>query len=272
MFYYILSLIFLFGLSIGSFLNCLIWRLHEEKSIMGRSICPKCKKQIAWYDNIPLFSFIFLRGRCRHCKAKISWQYPAVEFTTGVLFVMAFLLNSELRIMNNGMLVLNFSIIHNLLFIINIVRDWFLISVMIIIFIYDLRWYLILDIITLPACAIVLALNLFIGMDWQNLLISGIIGAGFFLLQFIVSNGKWIGGGDIRLGLLIGLALGWPMVLVAIFLAYIIGSIAGIFLLALKKKSWGSKIPLGIFLSIATIIVLFWGGGILAWYLKMIYL
>ena len=102
------------------------------------------------------------------------------------------------------------------------------------------------------------------------MLISGIIGGSFFLIQFLISRGKWIGGGDIRLGLLMGLALGWPMVLVAILLAYLIGSLVGIGLILYKKKQWSSQIPLGIFLSTATVIALFWGQGILNWYLNLL--
>jgi len=141
---------------------------------------------------------------------------------------------------------------------------------MIIIFIYDLRWYLILDIITIPACVIVFLLNLLLGFSLWNLLISGIIGSSFFLFQFIVSKGKWIGGGDIRLGLLMGIILGWPQVILAIFLGYFIGSIVGIGLIISKKKHLGSQVPLGIFLSTSTIIVLFWGQEILNWYLNLI--
>jgi len=115
-------------------------------------------------------------------------------------------------------------------------------------------------------------MNLMLGFEWKNLLIAGIIGGSFFLLQFIISRGKWIGGGDIRLGVLMGFSLGFPHVLVAIFLAYFIGSIISIFLVIGGNKKWGSKIPLGIFLSFASIVVLFWGDEILDWYLKFILL
>lgn len=267
----ILFFIFLFGLVIGSFLNCLIWRLHKSESLWGRSYCPKCRKQIAWCDNIPLLSFIILGGKCRHCGKPISWQYPVVEFITGLLFVVAFLNNFEFRILNFesifNYLIFNNSIkILNSKFIIQLLRDWFLICVMIIIFIYDLRWYLILDIVALPACLVVFLLNLSLGFGWQNLLISGIIGGSFFLIQFLISRGKWIGGGDIRLGLLMGLALGWPNILVAILIGYFIGSIVGIGLIATGKKSWGSQVPLGIFLSTATVVALFWGEEMIRWY------
>lgn len=243
---FILAFIFLFGLIIGSFLNCLIWRLHKKESLVNRSYCPKCGKQIAWHDNIPVLSFIMLFGKCRHCKKPISSQYPVVELITGVLFAAAYYFNPE--------------------FTIRLARDWFLISVMIVIFIYDLRWYLILDIITLPACLIMLILNLIIGFNLWNLLISGIIGGSFFLIQFVISKGKWIGGGDIRLGLLMGLSFDLPGVLAAIIISYFIGSAAGMCLVLARKKKFSSRMPLGVFLASGAIIILFWQDNILNWY------
>jgi len=258
---YFLTLSFIFGLIIGSFINCLIYRLHKKKSLWNRSFCPKCKHKISWYDNIPVFSFLFLKAKCRHCKKGISWQYPVVEFVTALLFALAFYVHA-----NN----FNFFSIFDSSIII-LIRDWFIISVMIVVFLYDLKYYLILDIITLPSIVIVLILNLVIGVEWQNLLISGIIGLSFFLIQFVVSRGKWIGGGDLRLGLLMGVALGWPLVLLAIMLSYISGSFVGVYLLVRNKKKWGSKLPLGVFLSVGTVVVVLWGQKILAWYLALIF-
>ncbi|MBU2415697.1 prepilin peptidase [Patescibacteria group bacterium] len=247
---------FCFGAIIGSFINSLIWRLHENKSILDRSCCPKCKKKIAWYDNIPVLSFIILHGKCRYCKKRISWQYPIVEIITGILFVVVYLNNSQfftLQITDYRLLV-------------TILRDWFIISVMIIVFIYDLRWYLILlDKIILPASVIVLVVNLFLGFNWLNLLFSAIIGSGFFLIQFLISKGKWIGAGDIGLGLFIGLALArWDYLIIAIMLAYVLGSIVGVILILIGRKQWGSQMPFGVFLAISTIITIFWGEKILA--------
>ncbi len=250
--------VFLFGLIIGSFLNCLIWRLHTGESILGRSYCPKCKAKIAWYDNIPLLSFVLLRGRCRACRRRISLQYPAVELAAGLLFALSFYAQYQFNVQCQG---------HDIIL---LARNWFIIAVMIVIFVYDLRWYLILDVITLPAAAVVFGLNLLLGFSWQNLLFSGIIGAGFFLAQFVLSRGRWIGGGDIRLGLLMGLALGWPKIIWAIVLAYFLGSIISLGLLLSGKKQWSSRIPLGTFLAPATLIILFWGEKIIAWYLNKI--
>ncbi len=228
---------------------------------MNRSYCPKCRYKIAWYDNIPILSFLILKGKCRHCSKRISWQYPIVELITGLLFVLAWYININLDS--------KCYVLYDMCYV-QLLRDWFIISVMIIIFIYDLRWYLILDKVTIPAGIAVLIFNLVLGFNLLNLLVSGIIGGSFFLIQFLVSKGKWVGGGDIRLGALMGLILGWPGVILAIFLAYIIGSVAAIGLLITGKKKWGSMVPMGIFLSTATIIILFWGDFILNWYLGLL--
>lgn len=260
----------IFGLLIGSFLNCLIWRLHTSESILGRSYCPSCKKQIAWYDNVPLLSYILLKGRCRLCGQAISWQYPMVELAGGVLFFLAAFLNYNSGIMDYGGDALN--MVQDPIFLVRMFRDFFLISAFILIFIIDLRWFLIYDKVTLPACAVVFALNLILGMDWQNMVFSGIIGGGFFLSQYLISKGKWIGGGDIRLGLLMGLALGWPHIIPAIMIAYFLGAAVGVYLMAAGKKKMGSQLPLGVFLSSAAVIILFWGDEIIAWYLHKLLL
>lgn len=238
------------GLVIGSFLACLAWRLYHEESVGGRSYCDACHKPISWYDNIPLLSFLLLGGRCRHCHKAIIWHYPATEAITAVLFVL-------------GALAAHFEPLE-------LVRNWFVLSVFVLIFIMDARWYIILDKVSLPAAAIALILNALLGFGWRGLLISATIGTGFFLIQFLVSRGRWIGGGDIRLGLLLGLALGWPYVLAAIFLGYMIGAIFGVVLLATGKKKMGSMVPLGTFLSVAGAIVLLYGEKIVNWYLSFI--
>jgi len=235
--------------------------MHEEVSMMGRSFCPKCKHQISWYENIPVFSFLFLRGKCRHCKKKISWQYPLVELTVGILFVVVFLFNFQF---------FNFSILTFNSQFLTFVRDLFFVSIMIVIFIYDLKYYLILDRITLPAIFIIAVSNIFLGYNWQYLLIGALVGGGFFLAQFLVSKGRWIGGGDIRLGVLMGVMFSWPMILLSLFLSYILGSIISIFLVIFGKKKMDSQVPFGIFLTSASIVTLFWGNAILNWYLSFL--
>ncbi len=151
--YLIYIFIFLLGLIIGSFINCLIYRMHEGKTIGGRSFCPKCKHQIAWYDNIPVLSWILLKAKCRHCKQKISWQYPVVEFIVGMLFVVSFYINIQYSI-------LNIHSMFNVQYSIQLFRDFLVISVMIVIFLYDLKYYLILDKVTLPSIIVFSAINL----------------------------------------------------------------------------------------------------------------
>ncbi len=247
-YYLVFSL--LLGLCIGSFLNCMAWRLYRGESLNGRSHCRSCNKMIAWYDNIPVLSFLILKARCRHCQDKISWQYPSVEIITGLVFALAFVATPFDWLL--------------------IAKNWFILSVFILIFIMDARWYVILDKVTLPAVIVMLALNLYLEMSWQNLIISATIGTGFFLIQYLVSRGRWIGGGDIRLGLLLGVSLGWPNILAAIFLAYFVGAVIGIVLLASGKKQWSSMVPLGTFLSLAGAITLLYGNFIVSWYLSLI--
>ncbi len=249
--------IFIFGLIIGSFLNCLIWRLYSGETLFNRSHCLACGKKIYWYDNIPLLSFMFLRGRCRHCGSKISWQYPFVEFAVGALFLLSFYLlfpSSLYYVFTLSDLLLLF-------------KYFLAIFVMILIFVYDLRWYLILDLITLPSIFVFFILNLYLGFNFWNLFFGFAFGFCFFLFQYIISRGKWIGGGDIRMGGLMGVILAWPNILLALFLAYIFGAIVGIVLMLFKKKNMKSELPFGVFLSTATLITLFWGDLILKWYL-----
>lgn len=259
----ILLLIFvgLLGLIVGSFLNCLVWRLHTRESILGRSYCPHCRHIIRWYDNIPLFSFLNLRGRCRHCREKISWRYPVVEAITAFLFLLVFLRGTFVGGPIEEWTYLNW---------LAIIRDLVFVSALVVVFVSDILWYIIFDEVVLPAAVVVGAINLLLGASWQNLLLSVTIGSGFFLIQFLASRGRWIGGGDIRLGFLLGLGLGWPLILPAIFIAYLLGASVGLGLLLLRKREWKSALPLGTFLAISGTLVLFFGSEIIMWYLGLL--
>jgi leader peptidase (prepilin peptidase) / N-methyltransferase len=266
---FFISFFFIIGLIVGSFLNVLIFRIYYKKPFAkGRSYCPKCKKQIPWHDNIPVISFLMLKGKCSKCNKKISWQYPLVEFFTGLLFVVVAIKNLELTSGCVGFCDQNLAL--NLKFLTIFFRDLFIISILVIVFVQDFNWYIILDKVILPATAVVFLLNIILGHDFLNLILGSFIAGGFFYLQFIISNGKWIGGGDIRLGLFMGVSLGFPLVLVALFLAYILGSIIGIFLILIGKKGMGSKLPFGTFLTPATLVALFWGQSILSWYISFV--
>ncbi len=260
--------IFSFGLIIGSFLNALIWRLHSGESMLDRSRCPVCHQVIRWYDNVPVFSYLWLHGKCRTCKVSISLQYPVVELVAAILFFVAFKKNEV------GLLNLDFNSA------INLIRLWFVISVMVLVFVYDLRWYLILDKVTMPASITLFVFwllergqqvnSLQVKSTWLELFFSLLIGYCFFALQYYGSRGKWLGGGDVKLGVVMAFALVAPgKIVAAIFMAYILGAIVGVVLIAFGKKELGSKLPFGTFLAVTTVIVMFWGEIIINWYAKL---
>jgi len=261
-------IIFVFGLAIGSFLNVVIERTRLKKEIVfARSSCPKCQKEIRWYDNIPVVSFFWLAGRCRYCGQKIAWQYLLVELTTAVLFVINF------WVMVERIGVINYD------FLIKLFGGWLIISFLIIIFIYDLKYYLILDRFIWPAAAGVIVFY-FLGVEQGKNLISqdflvhllcGIIIGSFFALQYFLTKGRGVGGGDMRMGFLMGLILGWPLSVAGLFLAYMIGLVTALSLLITKKKGWGSVLPMGTFLSLATLIIFWWGEVLLNWYWSLIF-
>lgn len=250
----ILFFIFLFGASIGSFLNCLIYRLYHKKSIFPRSFCPKCFHQLSWYDLFPLVSFIILGRRCRYCQEKISWQYFLVEVVAGSLFLFSFLnLLSRVYVLDSNFYLL-------------LARDWFFVATMIFVFIYDLKYMLIEDVIILPAIAIVFILNISAGVSFYSILSGAIIGWGIFFFQYFLTKKKGIGEGDLRLGILMGLMFGWPKILVAVFCAYIIGGFIAFIFLILKRKGLKSELPLGPFLALGSLLTMFFGDQILSLY------
>ena len=242
-------------MTIGSFMNALIYRLYNQKPIIGkvRSQCPHCGHVLAWYDLIPVLSFIMLIGRCRYCQKKISWQYPVVEITTAILFVFAFYFLGFS----------DYSTIQSL----KILNYWIVLFTLLFIFVYDLKYLLVEDVVVVPAAIISLIVNIILGGTIWKFLLAGGAAALFFLLQYLITRGKGIGLGDTRIGLFMGFALGWPNIIVAIFIAYLIGLIVGLFLLLTGRKKIGAQVPLGPFLATGTFIALFWGDLIIKWYL-----
>mgnify|MGYP001561295919 FL=1 len=280
MLYLIYFFIFLFGLIIGSFLNAVIYRLEKARKnaditrdtadierknaekkinlsiITGRSICPRCGHILTWYDLIPLFSFIWLWGKCRYCRQKISIQYPLVELATGLLFALIF--NFQFSIFNE----FSMALIFNLLY-------WFyVVSVLIVIFVYDLKHYIIPDKIVLPAIFVSLIWTLSIGNyleigNWKleiesiNPLLAALGASAFFTSLILLSRGKWMGFGDVKLAFLMGLILNYPVTILALFTAFTSGAIIGVGLILFKKKDLKSQIPFGPFLVGGTIFSLF---------------
>lgn len=245
----------IFGMLIGSFINCLAWRLYKEETILGRSYCPKCLKSIKWYDNIPLLSFLILKGKCRSCSQKISWQYPIVELITGLLFYFAFLSFGD-----------------SLIF---LIKALIIISILVLVFIFDFRWYLIPVSALLWSGIILVVLGYFIypyslGYYLFSLIITMAVAGIFFGGQYLLTKGRGLGEGDIWLGLFLAAAfVNLKTLGVALLMAYFIGALVGVILLVTNRKKWSSKLPLGVFLAIGALISLFSGDQIAAWYLGL---
>lgn len=253
--------IFLIGLCVGSFLNVVLFRTYEGQSVIfGRSKCRTCQNVLEARDLIPVLSYVFLNGRCRGCHSVIAWQYPVIEIVAGLLFVLMYLKGSW------GMSVL---LIPQELFVL-LIRDWVFVSYLIVIFVYDLRHMLIIDRFTVPAMIFAVLVNLWLGVipAW-SIILGGLVLAFFFWTQFFFSKGTWVGGGDIRMGALMGFMLGLEQGLVALFLSYLLGAIVGAVLLLSGKVDRKTPIPFGTFLTVGTTIALFAGPAILEWYLGL---
>ncbi len=261
-----LVFVFIISLVLGSFINCLIWRLYKNESLWGRSYCPSCQNKISWYDNVPILSFVILKAKCRKCQKNIPWQYPLVEFFTAVLLTFSFY--KIFGSINFYDLVLSgFSLnIHNVLL---LIRDWFFILSLMVVFVYDLKWQEIPMLVVWPTTIVIFIINLFIIENLSSLILSSVIGLSFFLVQYLLTAKKGLGEGDIWLGLLIGIFFAnWQLLLVALFVSYIIGAIVSLYLLK-KKKNMKLKVALGPFLVAGSIIVLFFGVNLLNYYLGL---
>ena len=248
-------IIFFLGLALGSFLNSWIWRAHENfKIVNGRSMCPACRRQLTWYENIPVLSYLFLWGKCRTCKTVIPKHFSFVELGTALIFVLVAWKN------------LNSGVVMPALFL----RDFTFASLLIVIFIYDHLYQEILPEVIWFGAAAGLFFNIFLGYSLVSMLIGVLIAGGFFFLQYVISNGKWIGGGDVRMGVMMGIWLGWPVALVALLISYMSGAIAGLSLLIADKKHLSSAIPFGTFLALGTFVAMLWGQQIIQWYIKLL--
>jgi leader peptidase (prepilin peptidase) / N-methyltransferase len=235
------------GLIVGSFLNVVIARLPEGRSLWGpRSMCPGCGSPIAWYDNIPVVSFVALRAHCRHCAMPISWQYPLTEAGTALLFGVAYMvfgLTSDLPV------------------------ALALLAALVAITGIDLQRQLIPDVITLPGIMVGFLASLVTDrVSWLDSLLGIAVGGGLFFV-IIVASGGGMGGGDMKLGAMLGAFLGWQLVLLATFIAVVVGGGLAIGLMAAKLRRRKDAIPFGPFLAAGGAIGLLWGERILRWYL-----
>jgi leader peptidase (prepilin peptidase) / N-methyltransferase len=241
-----------FGLLIGSFLNACAYRIPKKISIArGRSACPACGRQIKAYDNIPLLSYVILRGRCRACGARIHWRYPLVEGLTGVLFAAVAAFDGL-----TAVLPLHLVFVAALILVSDI----------------DLQVRIIPDAVVLPVAVIGLAGMIAISPeDWWVWLVAGFGAAAFLLIATLVYEKlrkvEGIGMGDVKLALCMGFYLG-ASVVPALFLGFIAGTVAGIVVLA-RGGTGKSAIPFGPFLALGAIVALFAGPAVIDWYLGL---
>lgn len=240
------SIFFLLGLVIGSFLNVCIYRVPRGESfVLPPSHCPGCGSRIAPADLVPLFSYCWLKGRCRHCGMRISAVYPLVELLTGLIFAAIYLqfgLNAAL------------------------VKFLFLGAMLLVVAFIDLEHYLIPDRVVLFTLIVGLPLNILAGDLNAISITAGLLLAGASLLAVAVVSRGGVGGGDIKLAALIGFYLGWPGGLLAVFLACMLAGLVGLALLLTRIKGRKDAIPFGPFLASGTLITIFFGNKILSLY------
>jgi leader peptidase (prepilin peptidase) / N-methyltransferase len=243
------------GLVIGSYLNVVIHRLpREESTVLPRSRCPHCGAPLRARDNVPLVSFLLLRGRCRGCKAPISWRYPLVEVATGALFVGCV---EAFGISWRAAAAAVFC------------------AAMIALAGIDLEHYLLPDVITLPGIAAGLLISLRAGwIDWRDALLGVVVGGGGLWLMrqawLLLRKEEGMGLGDVKMLAMVGAFLGWQGVLVTVFLGSLAGALVGLTLIAAGRLDLGSRLPFGVFLAGAAIVALFAGPALVARYARLL--
>lgn len=244
------------GAIIGSFLNVLIVRLPKhENFVTRRSHCPHCNALIHWYDNIPLLSYLILRGKCRNCRKPISSQYPLVELATGLLFLISFQLYGPSYQM--------------------LMVDVF-ISMLIVVTIVDFRHFLIPDMVTIPGIILGLAFSLVNPLVGPLDAVIGLLvgGVSLYLLAMVgdfIFKKESLGGGDIKLAAMLGAWLGWQNIIIIFFGAAVLGLIFAIIQMIRSSETRQTRlIPFGPFLSLAAVIALFWGRQLIDLYLTQV--
>ncbi|MCB9809396.1 prepilin peptidase [Candidatus Peribacteria bacterium] len=235
------------GLLCGSFFGVLISRLYHGTGgmLLGRSQCDHCQHSLAWYELLPVVSYAWLGGRCRSCSAPLSVWYLGYELLTAGVFLLLY---------------------HRFGLSVTALPYWISGIFALLLGLYDAQYMVVDRRISLPAIAWAAVFLVFwSGLPWQMGLLGGGIGAGFYALQYGLSRGRWVGEGDIDLGLYMGLSLGYPVILAALFGAYWVGFLAVIPLL-LRPQRTRTTVPMGGFLMLSYLVMLCYGPQILAWY------
>lgn len=246
---------FILGAVVGSFLNVCIYRIPAEKSIVSPpSSCPACGHPIRWYENIPMVSYLLLRGRCSSCQIRISPRYPAVEALTGGLFALTFF---YFGFSTATMVYLIF------------------VAALVVITFIDLDHQIIPDVISLPGILVGFAGSFFVPwLTWSDSIFGVLLGGGSLLAVAWgyekLTGREGMGGGDIKLLAMFGAFLGWQAVFPVIFLASLVGTLVGVPLMLIQKGDTRLAIPFGPFLALAAIVYLFWGQMLIDWYLGLL--
>ena len=270
----IIAVLTVLGLCMGSFVNALVYRLRLQETnpklskkysiLKGRSICPDCKHGLAAKDLVPLISWLLLKGKCRYCKKPISAQYPLIEAATATIFVISYVFWPEEL---TGVNILGFIV-------------WLPVSVgLIALAVYDIRWMILPNKIIFPLYILVVG-NIFtqsvIASDY-NLVVSSfwgvVVGGGIFYVLFQISGGRWIGGGDVKLGFLLGSITGGPVLaFMMLFIASLLGSIFSVPLILKTRLGARTKIAFGPFLILSAMIVTLFGEKIIDLYNNLLML
>lgn len=289
---------FIFGLVLGSFVKASADRLSEGRTLKGRSYCPGCKHKLAWYDLFPVLSFIWLRGRCRFCQDKISLDHLFSEVILGGILALLF----YLTLPANLDFILN-SPLDTVFILSDLAFKVFIVTVLSITFLTDLKVGLIFDKITYPAVLLAAVYLLtssgfkswalydnlsqdglgkyllppytnfyyeHLKIIWSQVLwsfLSGLVASIIFALLIILTKGRGMGWGDVKYVFFLGLVLGFPSILTAIFLAFFLGALFALVLIVLRRKHFGQTIPFGPFLSLGGLLALLWGNELARWYL-----
>lgn len=251
MIFFTLTAIFVIGLFFGSFLNVIVDRQYRRETVLtGRSYCEFCKKELKWFDLIPVFSFLSLKGKCRYCHKKLSLYYPLTELSTAVLFTITYAFFNFQPVFNSS--VINF---------LPLIYYLFLCSSFMVIVFSDLKYGIIPDKIVVPAITISFIYFLIVNSPLLvNYLLSALGSFSFFLILFLITKGKGMGFGDVKLSFLLGLVLGFPKIILALYLAFLTGAVIGIILILWKKKKTiKDTIPFGPFLILGALVSLFLG-------------
>lgn len=234
------------GAAVGSFLNVVILRTKQERAWWsGRSACPHCGTTLAWYELVPVLSFVALGGQCRHCHTALTKQYFLVEVLTAVAFVLIYWVY--------GLSALT-------------VVGWACVSAMVVLAVYDARWALLPDSFSIVFGVLAIGVSWLAHRSWIDILIGGAAGAAFFTLQYLASKKQWVGSGDILLGADLGLLLGWRMLGLSLFMAYMVGAMVAAGLILARRAKGTSSMPFGPYLLGGGMAAWLWGERIVNWY------